>query len=110
MLLRPFLLIAVLSLNVAAQPSWRLAGACVTPDGTLCRTLVYESSGWVNSGWGFHAVDRYADRTTAAVRSDGAALLRIVHRGFKYHVVPSGNYDRTRIVFPGQQRTIEIEN
>src|SRR5207249_1935148 len=67
-------------------------------------------SGWANRSWGFHAIDRYADRTTEAVRSDGAALLRIAHQGFKYHLIPSGSYDRRRLILPLNRQTFEMEH
>ena len=104
-----FALIVVLSLTAAAQPSWQEAGACVTPQGSLCRTLVYESSGWANRSWGFHAVERYTERITEAAGSSGATLLRIVHRSFNYYFIPSESYDRTRIVIPAQRQTLEVD-
>jgi hypothetical protein len=110
MFVRSFVVAMGLSLTLGAQQSWRTPGACLTPNGTPCRTLTFESSGWENRSWGFHAVDRYADRTIAAVRSDGSALLRIAHRGFKYHLIPSGSYDRTRVVLPAKRETFEIEH
>lgn len=94
----------------AAQPSWRAPGACLTPTGTSCRTLEYESSGWTNRGWGFFAIERYSDRETEAVGSDGATMLRIFHRSFRFFVVPSVSYDRTRIVLPAKLQTFEIEH
>ena len=101
---------AVLALNAAAQPSWKRPGACMTPQGTLCRTLVYESSGWANSGWGFHNIDRYEDRMIEAVRSDGSALLRITHRRYKHYLIASERYDRTRVVLPANTQTYEIDH
>jgi hypothetical protein len=92
-----------------AQPSWRRAGVCITPAGTLCRTLVYEHIGWKNRSWGFHAIDRYTDRMVEAVRSDGSALLRISHRSFKFYLIPEENYDRARVILPSMGRTVEVE-
>lgn len=97
-------------LLAGAEPPWRTPGACLTPTGTLCRTLVYERSGWSNRSWGVHAVERYRDRLTEAVRGDGSAMLRVSHRSFRFYVVPYESYDRVRIVLPGTQRTFEIEH
>jgi hypothetical protein len=94
----------------AAEPPWKKPGACLTPTGTLCRTLVYETSGWTNRSWGFHAIERYRQRETEAIGSDGNAMIRVSCQGFKYYVVPSGNYDRTRIIPPARQQTFEIEH
>lgn len=110
MLNRLFVVVATAGLVSAAEPRWRTPGACITPAGTLCRTLVYESSGWANRGWGFHAIEWFHERSTTAVRSDGATVLRIAHQGFKYWLIGSEHYDRSRIVLPAQQRTIEIEH
>jgi hypothetical protein len=46
---------------------------------------------------------------TEAIRSDGAALLRVVHRSFKYHLIPSESFDRTRVILPSKGQTFEIE-
>lgn len=105
----PVLVLALALLN-AGEPAWRTPGACVTPTGTLCRTLVYESSGWANRSWGFQDIDRYSDQITEAVRSDGAAMLRISHHGFKYYVFPSESYDRARIILPAERQTFEVEH
>ena len=105
---------AVLSLATAllnaAEPSWRTPGACTTPTGTLCRALAYESSGWANRSWGFQNIDRYSDKITEAVRSDGAAMLRISHQGFRYYAFPSDSYDRARIILPVRHQTFDVEH
>jgi hypothetical protein len=106
---RPLLLFLSIASLSLAQLRWRTPGACLAPTGTLCRTVVYEASGWENRGWGLYAFDRYTGRITEAVRSDGAALLRIARRSFKFYVIPVESYDRTRLIFPSQERTVEIE-
>ena len=50
------------------------------------------------------------ERTVEAASRNGATLLRITHRGFRYHLVPSDNYDRSRIVLPLTRQTLEIEH
>ena len=107
---RSLFVIAGSILMGAAEPPWRTPGACVTPTGTLCRTLEYESSGWANRSWGFHAIERYRDRLTEAVRSDGTAMLLISHRSFRLYVVPSESYDRARIILPAKRETFEVEH
>jgi len=97
------------TLVATAQPYWRTSGACITPAGTLCRTLVYERSGLINHSWGIHAIERYRDQVTEAVSSNGTALLREVHRSFKFYFLPFESYDRTRIVIPFETRTLEID-
>ena len=59
-----------------AELLWKTPGACLTPSGTPCRTLLYESSGWANQGWGFFNVARYRGLETEAVSRDGTAMLR----------------------------------
>jgi hypothetical protein len=102
-------LAATAALLNAGEPSWKTQGACVTPTGSLCRTLVYETSGWENRGWGFYAIERYRDRITEAVRSDGAAMLRTSHESFRYFLFPAESYDRTRIVILPKRQTFEID-
>src|ERR1700690_2914755 len=87
-----------------AEPPWRTPGACLTPTGSLCRTLVYEVSGSRN--W----LDHYDDRLTEAVGRDGSAMLRLSHRSFKLYFMPDENYDRVRIVLPATVQTFEIEH
>lgn len=90
-------------------PVWRTPGACLTRTGTLCRTLVYETSGWANRSWGFHNIERYNIRETEAVRGDGTAMIRISRQDFRFYFVSAGSYDRTRIVLPTKRQTFEIE-
>ena len=99
----------VLVLNAGAQSSIT-PGGCVTRSGTLCRTVVYEASGWTNRSWFFHAIDRYHERITAAVRSDGRAMHRVAHDEFQSLVHPAIAYDRSRIILPAKNRTLEIEH
>jgi hypothetical protein len=47
---------------------------------------------------------------TEAVRSDGAALLRVTHRSYKHYFIPSEKYDRTRVVLPAKSQTYEIDH
>ena len=110
MLLRSLLVLSSIAPLCIAQLSWKTPGVCISPTGTLCRTLVYEESGWANRSWGFHAVDRYTDRITEAVRSDGAALLRIAHRSFKFYLISSESFDRSRVILHLERRTVEIEH
>jgi hypothetical protein len=104
------IVITAIALLRGAEPRWLAPGTCITPTRTLCRTFIYESSGWANRSWGFHAIDRYQDRLTEAVRSDGTAMLRVSHRSFKFLVVPSVSYDRTRVIFPAKHQTFEFEH
>jgi hypothetical protein len=108
--MRCFLIILAAAQLGAAGPSWKTPGACTTPAGTLCRTLVYERTGWENRGWGFHAIERYREQITEAVRRDGTAVLRISHQGFKYFFVPEENYDRMRVVIPARRETFEVDH
>src|SRR5262249_14528507 len=78
--------------------------------GTLCRTLVYDRSGWTKWGWGFHAVDRYSERQTEAVARDGSSLLHIARGEFKYQIIPSGGYNRSRVIVPTKRQTFELEH
>lgn len=70
---------------------------------------MYEHIGWANRSWGFHVIDRYIERMTEAVRSDGSALLRVSHRSFKFYLIPAENYDRSRVILPSMDRTVEVE-
>ena len=110
MLNRAAVVTAMIAAMNTAGLAWEAPGACLTPSGAPCRTLVYESSGWVNRSWGIHAVERYRDEYTEAVQRDGTAMLRMSHRSFRFYVFPTGNYDRARIVFPLQRRTVELEH
>jgi hypothetical protein len=71
---------------------------------------MYDRSGWTKHGWAFYAVDRYSERITEAVARDGSSLLHIARGEFKYHIIPSGGYNRSRIILPAKRQTFEVEH
>src|SRR5206468_1992359 len=75
------------------EKPWSKAGACVTPGGSLCRSLEFETTGWVNQSWGFHGILRYRIHRIEAVARDGTAMIREARQGFKYLMVTVENYD-----------------
>jgi hypothetical protein len=103
-----FSVCTVLSISVAGQ-SRRAAGACLTPQGTLCRTIRWEEGGWENQGWGFFAVERAHGSTTLSYRRDGAVLERNTGGAFKNYVVPTWSVDLAEIKIPSQNETIKID-
>jgi hypothetical protein len=104
-----FSLSTALVISPADQPR-SASGTCVTPQGTLCRTIRSEGSGWENRSWGFHAVERWHGSTTLSYRRDGAWLERNARQSFKNYVVPAGSWDLAKIKLPGQNETIEIDH
>jgi hypothetical protein len=94
----------------ATEPPWQTAGVCLTPSGTLCRTLQYDTSGWVNQSWGVHAILRYRVHEIEAVARDGTAMMRTSKQSFRFYLLPGENYDRARIVIPAKHQTFEIEH
>jgi hypothetical protein len=94
----------------ATDPPWKTPLACLTPSGTLCRTLEYDASGWVNQSWGIHAVLRYRIHRTEALARDGTALIRESRHSFKFYVIPAEKYDRARVIIPAKRQTFEIEH
>src|ERR1700690_1123578 len=98
MLLRFLVGLWVSVLLGAAGAPWQTPGACLTPTGTLCRTLQYQASGWVNRSWGVHAIERFKTIETEALRSDGATAVRISRQSFRSYVVRSERDDRARMV------------
>jgi hypothetical protein len=105
-----WLFFAITTLLSSANPPWKTPGVCLTPSSTLCRTLVYESSGWANQGWGFFRINRYRGLETEAVSQDGTAMLRSTGRDYDWYFSPSSVHDRARIVLPKQLRTVELEH
>lgn len=106
MALRRFLLLLVTVLHPlsAAEPSWRTPGSCVTPTGTLCRTLEYDTI-----GWGLFGIERYRLHETEAFGSDGSAMIRVAKQSFRFYFIASQSYDRARIVVPKKRQTFEVE-
>jgi hypothetical protein len=37
-------------------------------------------------------------------------MLRVSHRSFKFNLIPSVSYDRTRVIFPAKRQTFEFEH
>jgi hypothetical protein len=111
-MLRPILLFGFsgVLLAPAASPPWNVPGACLTPQGTLCRTIRWEYTGWENRSWGFHAIERQNGSNTLAYRRDGAALERHTSRSFKNYVIPLASWDISKIKLPAQHETIEIDH
>ncbi len=106
---RVFTLFTTLLISAAAQPKI-VSSACVTPQGTLCRTVRWEGSGWENRSWGFHAIERWRGNTTLAYRRDGAWFERNARQSFRNYVVPAGSWDLAEIKFPAQNKTIRIDH
>ncbi len=88
----------------AVEPPWRKPGACLTPKGDPCRTLIYIDYG----GW--NGNDRSDSRYTEAVRSDGASMLRLFHKALNADSIPSQYFDRARLIFPTKRETFEVEH
>ena len=93
-----------LRLLIAAEPSWRKPGSCVTPTGTLCRTLEYETT-----GSDLYRIERYQLHETEAFGSDGSAMVRVAKQNFRLYFIASQSYDRARIVVPRKRQTFEVE-
>ena len=94
----------------AAEPPWKTTGACLTPSGTLCRTLEYDMSGWVNQSWGVHGILRYRVHRVEAAAVDGTAMIRESKQSFRFYLIPAEHYDRARIIIPAKGQTFEIEH
>jgi hypothetical protein len=94
----------------SADPPWVVAGACLTPQNTACRTLRWEGSGWENTSWGFHAVQRWRGSTVLAYRRDGGIMERNSRREWHNYVVLKSDWDTAQIKFPKDQRTIAIDH
>lgn len=103
-----FSVCTVLAISAAGQ-SKPAPGACLTPQGTLCRTIRWEASGWENQGWGFFAVERAHGSTTLSYQRDGAVLERNTGGAFKNYVIPTWSVDLAEIVLPSQNETIKID-
>jgi hypothetical protein len=110
-MLHRFLAFGFLAVLVAkpADPPWVVAGACLTPQSTVCRTLRWEGSGWENTSWGFHAIQRWKGSTVLAYRRDGGIMERNSRREWHNYVVLKSEWDTAQIKFPKEQRTIEID-
>ena len=110
--MRPLLVAIVVASTItgATEPPWKTTGACLTPGGTLCRTLEYDTTGWVNQGWGIHDVLRFRIHRIEAIADDGTAMIRESRQSYKYYVMPAEIYDRARIIIPPKRQTVEIEH
>ena len=106
---RVFTLAAFLVPNVADLPD-SMSAACRTPHGTLCRTIRFESSGWVNGAWGFHAVGRWRGTAVLSYRMDGGILERYSQRNYRNYFFNDGSWDRSQIRFAHEQQTIDIDH
>jgi hypothetical protein len=93
----------------SADPPWVVAGACLTPQETVCRTPRWEGYGWENTSWGFHAVQRWSGSTVLAYRRDGGIMERNSRREWCNYVIPKSEWDTAQIKFPKEQRTIAID-
>ena len=105
-----YLVAASLPVPIAAERPWRTQGACLTPSGTLCRTLEYEANAWANRSWGFHAIERYQLHEKEAFGSDGSAMIRLSRQDFRFYLLAIERYNRTRIVLPTKGQTFEVES
>jgi hypothetical protein len=103
------IMLATVAAN-ATEPPWKITGACLTPSGTLCRTLEFDVSGWVNQSWGVQGILRYRIHRIEAVAGDGSAMIRESKQSFRFYLIPAENYDRARIVIPVKRQTLEIEH
>ena len=83
---------------------------CRTPEGTLCRTIRWETTGWENVSWGFHAIARWTGTTTLAYGRDGRSYERYASRSFRNYVIDEGQSDRAMIGPPWPERTVEIDH
>lgn len=104
-----FLLILALTVP-AVGPSLKTDAVCVTPQGTLCRTIRWEASGWANESWGFHAISRWSGSAVMACRADGAIMERYSQRIYRNYFVLDIKYDRGLIRFPVEMRTTEVDH
>src|ERR1035437_6812887 len=106
------LMFGILAASVAGgvDPPLNVAGACLTPQGTLCRTIRWEDSGWENVSWGFHALRRWSGGAVLAYRRDGAILERYNQRNLRNYFIADGEWDRAQIKFPLERRTIEVDH
>jgi len=104
-----FPLILALTLP-AIDPSSKADTVCVTPQGTLCRTIRWEQSGWENLSWGFHAIWRWSGSTVMACREDGAIMERYSQRNYRNYLVLDSRWDRQFIKLVPEQRTIEVDH
>jgi|SRR5579872_4284764 len=103
-------LYTALAVAAAADPPINVANSCLTPQGTLCRTIRWEYTGWENQSWGFHAVKRWTGSQTLSYRRDGSTSERDIQQTFRNYVIPSGGWDIANIRLLGQGETIEIDN
>lgn len=83
---------------------------CRTPEGTLCRTMRWEASGWENMSWGFHAIARWTGTTTLAYGRDGGSYERYASRSFRNYVIDDGQWDRAMLGPPWPEHTVEIDH
>lgn len=83
---------------------------CRTPQGTLCRTMVWESSGWANESWGFHAIGRWSGTVTLAYGRDGRTYERRAQRTFRNYVIDAGQWHRAKVYLAGAEHTVEIDH
>jgi hypothetical protein len=94
----------------AADPPWKTVGACLTPQGTLCRTLKLKSTGWENVSWGFHAVRRWSGSAVLAYSRNGPIMEQHTQQNYRNWIVRDTQWDHVQIKFPLEQRTIEIDH
>lgn len=99
-----------LSLLYGVQSKLASSSSCVTPQGTLCRTISWEYSSWENQSWGIHAVARRTGRVTLAFRSDGARFERFTGRSFRNYLIPNEVWDKAKIVLVRENQTIEMDD
>ena len=107
--MRPIFLFGLSSILLAqaANPPWNLPGACMTPQGTVCRTVRWEYATWAAGSW-FLALQRGNGSHTLAYRRDGASLDWATSRFFRNYLTPVENGDVSIITLPVQHQTISI--
>lgn len=67
----------------AAEAPWKSAGACLTPQGTLCTTLKWKSTGWENASWGFYAIRRWSGSAVLAYSQNGPIMERYTQQNYR---------------------------
>ena len=70
-------------LAAAADLPWKTVGACLTPQGTLCRTIKWKSTGWANVSWGFHAIRRWSGSAVLAYTGTGSSVERYTQQTYR---------------------------
>ena len=84
--------------------------AYATPQETPCRTLKWESTGWENVSWGFHAVRRWSGTAILAYSRSGSFTERYIQKAYRNWFVLDVQWDRAQIKFPLEQKTIEVDH